>query len=333
MYVLLLICLMFALLLVLNLLISAAATVLWRVISPIAENWSASRRSQTIFALRIFPFAIALFFVFAVILPSYLLFEPRVTDEIVSFKLAAIAALSVAGISFAFYRVFGTWWKTRRLVNNWLKNAEPIRMENVGIPVFCMRHPFPVIAVVGTFRPKMFVARQIFNSLTGDEIKAAVAHEYGHLAARDNFKRTSMRVCRDLLVFPFGQSLDRAWTETAESAADEYAAQTGGNLTALNLAAALVKIARIVPHGTKPAMPSGAFLLTEQADFVTWRVRRLLQLTEIKINPSDHSFSGFGLVFWFSVSAVFFSSLLLAADYDFLEQIHTILENLVGILQ
>ena len=115
----------------------------------------------------------------------------------------------------------------------------------------------------------MFIASQIFDSLNEQELQAAIAHEYGHLVARDNFKRTLMRVCRDLLVFPFGRSLDNAWAENVESAADEYAAQTGGNLTAINLASALVKIARIVPNNSKPAMPSGTFLLTEQNDFVT----------------------------------------------------------------
>ena len=333
MYFLLLISLMFALLLVLNLLISTAATALWRVISPAAANWSASRRAQTIFALRIFPFASALIFVFVIVLPAYLLFEPHTSDEVVSIKLATIAIVSAAGITVAFYRVFGTWWKTRRLVNNWLKHAEQIQIENVAIPVYRMPHTFPVIAVVGIFHPKMFVARQIFDSLNSEEIQAAIAHEYGHLCARDNFKRTLMRVCRDLLVFPFGRSLDRAWTETAESAADEFAAQTGGSMTAVNLAAALVKIARLAPRGSTPAMPLGAFLLTEQADFVSWRVRRLLELTENKRHPAGHNFLGLGIGFWLLLSCIIAGKLLLATNRDFMQQTHGILETIVIILQ
>ncbi len=333
MYVLLLIALMFAFLLVLNLLISAAATVLWRVISPETEKWSASRRAQTIFALRIFPFAGALIFVAAILLPSYLLFEPHASGEIVSIKLAVIAIASGCGVIFAFYRVFGTWWKTRRLLSNWLQNADPIAINDAAIPIYCMPHHFPVIAVVGTFRPKMFVARQIFDSLNEEEIQAAILHEFGHLAAQDNFKRTLMRVCRDLLVFPFGQALDRAWAENVECAADEYAAQTGGSLTALNLAAALVKIARIVPDGAKPAMPSGVFLLTEQTDFVTWRVRRLLELTENKLSAAGYGFLGLGPGFWVFISAVLVGVFLLATNQDFLKKIHTALESIVGILQ
>ncbi len=332
MYFLLGISLMFALLLMLNLLISAAATVLWRVLSPFAEKWTAQRRARVIFALRIFPFASALIFVIAILLPAYVLFEPHTSGEVVGVKLGLIAAASTIGIISAFYRVFGTWWKTRRLASNWLKNAEPIEMANVSIPIYRMRHPFPVIAVIGMFRPRIFVAQQIFDSLNDEEIQAAIAHEYGHLAARDNFKRTLMRVCRDLLVFPFGRGLDRAWTENVESAADEYAARKG-NLTAVSLAAALVKIARIVPHGTKPAMPSGAFLLTEQTDFVTWRVRRLLQLAEVKFNPAGYNISGLRFSFRLAAAILLIALVLLAAtNQNFLEHAHFALESIVAFL-
>ena len=322
---------MFALLLVLNLLISSAATVLWRILAPNTGNWTARRRAQTIFALRIFPFASALIFVVAILLPAYLLFEPHTSGEVVSLKLGLIAIASSIGVIVASYRVFGTWWKTRRLTSNWLKNAEPIKVTNVSVPTFRMLHPFPVIAVIGMFRPRIFIAQQIFDSLDDEEMQAAIAHEYGHLAARDNFKRTLMRVCRDLLVFPFGQSLDREWSENVESAADEYAAQKG-NLTAISLAAALVKIARIVPHGTKPAMPSGAFLITDQTDFVTCRIRRLLQLAETKLNPAGYNISGFGLPFWISTLAIMAAVLLFATNQNFLEQTHSALESFVAFL-
>lgn len=123
-------------------------------------------------------------------LPAYLLFEPRVSGEVISFKLASLASISAIGTAAAFYRVFGTWWKTRRLVSNWLANAEPVKIAAVKIPVYRINHQFPVIAVVGAFRPRMFIARQVFDSLNEEEFRAAIAHEYGHLAALDNFKCT-----------------------------------------------------------------------------------------------------------------------------------------------
>ena len=64
-----------------------------------------------------------------------------------------------------------------------------------------------------------------------------------------------------LLIIPCGRSLDRAWSEASESAADEHAAQTEFAV-ALNLASALVRIARMIPAGQRQVMPRvSAFLV------------------------------------------------------------------------
>ena len=316
MYSLLGISLFFAIFFVLNLLASATAATFWRVFSPSAEQWTAGRRVQVIFALRILPTIFAFIFVAAFLLPAYLLFEPHSSEEIVSFKLALFTLLSAVGVSIALYRVFGSWWVTRRLVANWLRLSDKISVENVSIPVYRVRHPFPIIAVIGTFRPKMFVARQIFDSLSAEEFRAAIAHEYGHLSTHDNFKRTVLRVCRDLLLISCGRNLDRAWAENSEAAADEFAAQTG-NSTALSLASALVKVARIVPHGTNPAMPVGAFLLEVQTVDITWRVRRLLKLTDNR--EAFIKKNGLGFSFWLCLSGFLAVVLLLATNESFLQ--------------
>ena len=93
-----------------------------------------------------------------------------------------------------------------------------------------------------------------------------------------------MRACRDVLVMiPSGRLLDRAWLEASEAAADEYAAGRGRRV-ALDLASALVKIARLIPAGMKPAMPAGAFLVSAQEEVsgIKARVRRLMQLADQK---------------------------------------------------
>lgn len=331
MYNLLCICLLFAFFFVLNLLTSASAAIAWRVFSPVFDGISARRRVQIIFWLRLLPTVFAFVFATAFFLPSYLLFEPHSSGEIITIKLAAPALISAIGFGIAIYRAFGAWWATRRLSASWLKLSEQITVENVNIPVYCVRHPFPVIAVVGTFRPRMFVARQIFDSLSADEFKAAVAHENGHLATYDNIKRILLRICRDLLLFSAGNNLDRDWVETSEAAADEYAAQTGDNATALNLASALVKIARIVPRGLTPAMPVGAFLIEEKNIDITRRVRQLLKFTDRKqtfIQQSNLKF-----VFRLCLSSISIVTLLLATNQNLLEQIHFGLEKIVAVLQ
>jgi Zn-dependent protease with chaperone function len=283
--------------------------------------------------LGVFPVAAAIIFALAFLLPAYLLFYPYATKEVVTYNLGLPALISLFGISAAIYRIFGVWWKTRQFVKYWSAYAEPISIENVKIPAYCIPHQFPIIAVVGIFRPRMFIARQIFASLSEEEIRASLAHEYAHLAGYDNFKRTLMRICRDLLVFPMGKTLERAWTETAESAADEYAAQNGGNLTAVNLASALVKIAKIVPEGVKPAMPAGAFLIAEQTAHISSRVRNLLQLTEINFKTTGNKWFETKVLYWI-VPVAFVSFILFAANNPaFLKELHDITESIIAFLQ
>src|SRR6185295_11074886 len=117
-------------------------------------------------------------------------------------------------------------------------------------------YAFPLIAVVGTFRPRLFIAEHVLQSLSEGELIAAISHECGHLAAGDNFKRSLLRISRaGLLLVPCGRSLDRAWSEASESAADEHAAQESSTV-AINLASALVRIAKMIPDGNSQVMPA-----------------------------------------------------------------------------
>ena len=334
MYILLGISLFLAFFFVINLLTAALSAAVWRLISPYSHKWSAKKTARLSFVLRIAPAIVAFVFVAAFLLPAYLLFEPYSPKEVVSVKIAIPALFSVLGIGIALFRVFSAWRKTRMLTANWLENSEEIFIDTISIPVFCIKHPFPVIAVVGAFRPRMFVARQVFDTLSDEEFQASIAHEYGHLAARDNFKRILIRACRDLLLVPCGRELDRIWAETSEAAADEYAAHSGKNsATALSLASALVKVARIVPAGTKPAMTVGAFLIEEQTGDITWRVRRLLQFTRDKNSQSAKNRLGSGFVFRLFQITLLFTLLYLATSRRFLQNIHYGYEYVVLALQ
>ena len=314
--------------------IYAAATMsvvgVWHVVAKhIQPTWSARRRANFIFALRVFPFVSALFLVSFFLIPAYIIFEPRSTKETVGIMQACVSLVSVAGILTAVYRLLRTRRATRKLVCNWLRDAEPIAIDGVSVPVYRICHAFPIIAVVGIFRPQMFVARQIFESLTYEEFQAAIAHEAGHITSRDNFKRTLLGVCRDLLVFPVGRALDRDWATSAETSADEYAALNGGRLTAINLAAALVKIARIVPSGAKPSMPAGAYLVEAQPAAVAFRVERLLKTTERDYAPAKQGKIAFRLYSGLSLAIL----LLFATNRDFLRKIHDAVEVVIALQQ
>jgi len=236
-------------------------------------------RAEVLFALRVGPTALALFSVTLFLVPSYLGYEPYKTSEIVSKKLAALAILSTIGVTLALWRALRSWFATRALLQEWLAGAVQIKLRGTSIPTFRISNSFPIIAVVGIFRPRLFIAARVLETLNQEELTAAIAHEGGHLAARDNFKRSLLRACRDvLMIVPCGRTLDRAWAEAAECAADEHAAQLSSE-TALNLASALVKIAKMVPVGARAAVPLAAFLVgVEETRGVKARVRRLLEI-------------------------------------------------------
>lgn len=282
MYLLLGISLTLAFLLLVNMTVAIFASVVWRAVSVPVQRLSVGLRAKIIFGLRIFPVIAALVIVLGFVVPAYVLHEPENSGEVVSPKLAVIAFLCVAGLSIAAFRVLRTWLATRRLMKNWVRNAVDIRIDGVDLPIMRIEHQFPVLAVVGIFRPRIFVAQRVLEVLRTEELGAAIAHEYGHLRARDNLKRTMLRICRDMVLLPIGKGLDLAWAQNAEAVADEHAASTG-NARALDLASALVKISKIVPEGSAPSLPVGAYIITDREGDVSSRIRRLLKLSERKV--------------------------------------------------
>ncbi len=329
------ICLTLAALLTLNALASLLTSALWRIVRGHAVDWSAATRAQLLFAMRVFPPIIAIVCVSALLLPAYITHEPRHKVEPVSLKLGALAAISAGGLLLALWRGAMAWVATRRLVNDWLRSAEPVRFDEIPIPAYRLRHRFPVIAIVGAFRPKLFIADQLFQSLTREEMAAAIAHERGHLAARDNLKRALLRACRDALaIVPSGGRLDRAWAEASEEAADEFAAR-GGSYVALDLASTLVKIARLAPEGVKPSIPAGALLIggSESANGIAQRVQRLAQLAILDNVSTAQRTLDLKAWPWACFAAILIAAIFLANDPSTLFTIHRVIEISVSKLQ
>ncbi len=272
------ICLALAALLAVNACASALVTLAWRAVRGRASRMRADARARLLFTLRILPPALAAAFVFALVVPAYILMEPPHTEEVVGLKLLLFASASAAGVMLALWRVAGTWRATRKFEREWMSRAEPVAVEGMQTLSYKIRHRFPVIAVVGVLRPRLFIASQVFDELTPEELSAALAHERGHIEARDNLKRALLRAGEDaLLIAPLGRMLARAWRKDSEMAADEFAASESQG-AALNLASAIVKISRMIPAGARPTLPAGAHLIGEDEDGLSTRVRYLLKL-------------------------------------------------------
>ncbi|MEK6334418.1 MAG: M48 family metalloprotease [Acidobacteriota bacterium] len=333
MYELLGISLVLAALLTINAFASLVIAAGWRLLKGATRNLSAGTRANLLFTLRVSPPALAIICVAAFLVPSFLTYEPYSTAEVVSKKLGALALVSAIGVAFALWRGVRSWWATRTLLKRWLAISAPIELARVNIPTFRIQHPFPIIAVVGTWTPRLFIAGQVLDKLSEEELSAAIAHECGHLAARDNLKRSLLRACRDsLMIVPCGRSLDRAWAEMAECAADENAAQKSP-ATALELASALVKIARMIPAGAHAAIPVAVFLVgNEDARGVKARVSRLLEiasnggLRHVTHSTLTRVLSLASLGLLFAVGA------LAASSAQVLVTVHSLIEHAVRIL-
>ena len=331
MYYLIGISLLFTTFFTINVASSLAAAGLWRILQRFVTGWSPARRSALLFALRVTPVATALLLVFSFVLPAFLLYEPHHSGETVGLKLTLVVTIALFGIAAAMFRVFASWWRTRRLVSDWLDSSESVVIDGISMPAYRLRHAFPVFAIVGIFRPRMFIAEQLLDKLDATELSAVITHELGHVAGRDNLRRVLMRLCGDLLVLPVGRLLDRDWADASESAADEFAVKFGGKRSALDLASALIKIARDIPDGPMPEMPSAAFAAKHAGEALAERIRRLLALADV--NASIAVNDGIS-----RYSAVFIIALLCALGWSasnsyILARVHDVSELIVAILK
>jgi Zn-dependent protease with chaperone function len=181
----------------------------------------------------------------------------------------------------------------------------------------------------------LFIASHVLETLSDEELAAAIAHEYGHLAAQDNFKRSVMRISRAaLLIIPCGRWLDRTWSEASESAADEYAAQRSSQV-ALDLASALVRIARMIPQGQRQTLPSAVsgFLIGTDAPGVKVRVNRLVELAATDPRDLVSSAPLVRFIPWFVLTVLVVVSVSIESRPQVLASVHEFVEHAVRVSQ
>ena len=335
MYELLGITLVLAMLLTVNAVATLLATGLWRLLSGPLQLCTARTRAELVFAMRTAPPAVAIIWVAAFLIPSYLEYEPAKTNEFVSVKLGSLALVSAIGVGLALWRGLRSWWATHSLMRQWLKASTPIQLKGIDIPAFRLKYGFPIIAVVGMLRPRLFIAEQVLESLSQDELAAAIAHECGHLAAYDNCKRSLLRASRAaLLIIPCGRALDKAWSEASESAADEYAAEKSSTL-ALNLASALVRIARMIPREHCDQFPVAVSTILAGANEdsgVKMRVRRLIELASSDSSQLVSSAPVVRMVPWFLLSLTVVLGLAVESRPQILANVHSFAEQVVAFM-
>ena len=241
----------------------------WWLLRHSAISLPARRRASLLFALRMAPLLLAAIITVGFVLPAFVRFEPRSTTEDLNPGLLGLAAgglIVVTMISVRFVRMAAA---TGRLRRHWLGSARRLHVEGIALPVYSVDAPSGLLAVTGIFRPQIFVARRFVESLSPQELEAALAHEVAHVSAFDNLRQALLRTTRP----PFWRG-DSAWTNASEIAADEAALLSGASV--LDLSAALIKAGRLGCHSAIHGNAAISCLLPPHADSsVHARVRHL----------------------------------------------------------
>jgi beta-lactamase regulating signal transducer with metallopeptidase domain len=138
------------------------------------------------------------------------------------------------------------------------------------MPVLAIDEPLPTVAVIGFGRPVLFIAEQVLRECTPAELGAMICHETAHVTGRDNWKRFIVRACPDLV--SRGSTLERAWCAAVEQAADAAAVASRPSV-AMDLAQALIRVARLAPMPALPEFISAFY----RGGSIETRVRRLVE--------------------------------------------------------
>jgi Zn-dependent protease with chaperone function len=245
-------------------LLSLLVVCVWQGASLLRQH-SAIGRARLLFGLRIFPVLGSAFITLTFALPAFFLLEGGI-DEDLGTLLFSVGTLLLLGAGL--FRVVTAQAGASRVVAEWLKGA---RSLDAGQPALRVSQDAPALLSYGVLTPEVLVSETAVALLSPEELRAAVRHEVGHVRSRDNLKKLLLHAAP----FPGMASLEQAWQEAAEFAADESAVSNSED--AINLAGALIKLSDLVPLQNPPAFTTGLMHLRA---LVTTRVERLLAWDE-----------------------------------------------------
>lgn len=250
--------------------LSLAVSRIWPHLARGASSLSPRRTASRWFQLRILPLVASSVFTLAFTLPSFLLLEPRTTDEEIGAIPLLLGICGLMLISAGFIRAFAAQRDTARALALWLRGARPIASA-VPVPVYQVDSSAPSLTVAGVCTSRVLVSESAIAVLSGREFETALRHELAHVASRDNFKKLLFR----LTSFPGMYALESAWSDAAEMSADDAAVS---NLTdALDLASALIKLSRLAPVQASAVFATA--LLENSSASLRLRIQRLYSWT------------------------------------------------------
>jgi len=283
----------------------------WKLVFRMVAARSASLAADLLFLVRIFPFAVASIFTLAFTLPSFLLLEPRGTDEAVGLAPTILGLCCLVLLAAGIARMASAQLKTRCALKQWLEGSELLE-RGAAAPVFRTRKSAPSLTVAGVRDPKVLISEATLAALNPAELRTALRHEMAHVRRYDNLKKLVFRFS----AFPGMQGLEHQWSEQSELAADDAA--VFNSQEALDLASALIKVSRL-NCTPRPAVLATGLLHSSTA--LNVRVQRLFSW-----RASQQS----SKYWWYALPPLAITMLLSAAIYpSALSRLHMATEWLV----
>lgn len=167
----------------------------------------------------------------------------------------------------------------------------------------------------GWWRPTVYVAASLGDTLDESQLASVLAHEHAHIARRDPLRLSLLRfLACTLFYLPALRRLADDAADEAEIAADDVAADTMPPGGAVILASAIVEIARrwggaAGAGDDRMLAPGGAAVGFQRVDLVDRRVRRLLgEEAAVGTHVTARSLAGAGAI----LTAVWVSGLIMA---------------------
>ena len=289
-----------------------------------ARRWPARRAARRLWLYRMLPWGTALALWAWFCLPGYLGWEPRIREHTSAVALLAAVA-GLAWLVAPLARAGRALWQTGRLLRQARRCGRVLALESEATPVLQIPSHYPLLALAGSWRPRVLISTGVMETLSGAELRAAMRHEAAHRGARDNLKRLLWLGLPP--AWPGGRGareLEREWARQTEWAADDEAA--GDEAGRLALAAALLQLARLQQMADKNiqigGLPGLCFSLSGAGTRLSERVNRLLAPAAAASTPPGWNIAG--------AMAMGLACLAMGLAYlPLLHSFHTIMEALV----
>lgn len=251
-------------------LLSLAVAGRWRFLLRLLAPRSARSTADALFVLRSLPWMTAALVTAVFTLPSFILLEPRSSDEVVGTVPTLLGGLFAVVLIWGMFRAVRAQLASSAAIDQWLQGSMKLESD-YAVPVFQTRRNSPTLTVAGLCAPKVLVSEETLGTLSPSELRAAMKHELAHVRRYDNLKKMTFRVS----AFPGMRPLEQKWAEESELAADDAAVSS--RMDALDLASALIKVSKLASV-RPPELCSG---LLHSSTALSLRIHRLFSWEEL----------------------------------------------------